>query len=293
MDLEQVNRHEATSLSNISEFELLLNMDSLKKVADVILKSKTFTNLTTQEEVVTALALGRELGINPITACILGKRLNRNAIQSILIGRNLGLDFFTAMDNIHIISTSKGDVTVTGIHIITALLNRAGVIIEYPRDYAPLCEYKEIILKGSGNNIKFEFGALINEVDVEKELDKFHIVNSSTSKEEIIKLSKERRILYDGGYRTFGTTCRLTRHHRKATNVVEITYTLREATDAGLYRGVNSITGETVKGKDNWNLHYKTMLRNRPTAIAGRIIASDLLKGVYEYSEIPEAENIK
>jgi len=250
--------------------DLVAGFDSLQKYAELIMKSKAYNKqLESVDDVMNAIIIGREIGISPMTAIMLGKKLNANKVFSVIKGRGMGIDPITAIENIHIIPTSNGDVSVTGVHIISSQLVKAGVKLEILEDYTPL--YKYIDAKGQRYDIDL----------VNSRPEKFHINGTSGDSEgkTVVALGNNPS--------TYQTTIRFTRKLNSGLeNVISISYNLEQATIAGLYKGKHPITGVEVNGKGNWNENPATMLRNRCISLGGRIIASDYLQGVYEFSEI-------
>ena len=253
-------------------------LKDIEQFAETVVKSKAFGNtLSTKEDVISAIVLGHELGINPMTAISMGKRLDTKSIFSVLKGKSMGIDPITAMEHIHTIPTGNGDVSSTDVHIITAQLLKAGVIYNIIEDYTPLYKYRD-------SNGKYYDKQL-----VEDNPDIYQIVTPSTKPED--KNNQKHKVFLDSKPYTYRTTILFEReiliNGKTKLQKLPISYTLAQATDAGLYRGIDSL-GKQVKGRDNWNSHPATMLRNRCISIGGRIIASDYLQGIYENSEVLE-----
>ena len=276
---EQQNKTELslqTSPQMGTDFDSLVKgFDSLKQYSEMILKSSVYNKqLETVEDVMNAIMVGAEIGISPRTAIMLGKRLNANTMFSVIKGRGMGIDPITAIENIHIIPTSNGDRSVTGVHIISSQLSKAGVQVEILKDYAPLYKY----IDGKGQRYDIDFVQEHSEI-----FFKIGDDGESTGKTKV-GLTKTPH--------TYHTTIKFTRLlHTGLTTSITISYSLEQATDAKLYHGKHSITGVVEDGKGNWNENPATMLRNRCISIGGRIIASDYLQGVYEFSEIVQDDN--
>lgn len=260
-------------------------LEQAEKLAKYVAESKTFGKAFQDEEgkisegdVVSAIVLGSELGIKPMSAITLGKRLNADAYFKVMKGRELGLDPISSLTSISIIPNKNGDIIHTGVHVITKVLLDAGVQFQFLEDYAPVYKYINAKTK--------------NEIDFDKHKDKIYIIDNETTKEEIDQANKENKILTIKKLFTRRTTVYFERDGFKP---FPISYTLQDATDAGLYKGITS-DGETVDGKANWNNHPATMLRNRPLTIGGRIICGDKLQSTYsseEASEFTDYEFIK
>jgi len=289
-----VQRAESVALQTNSP-HLLPNIDLISKFAESIKDStlgKNFAKLVDGKEtidtmdIVSNIAIGYEVGFQPMTALTFGKRLNQNTLISILKGRAMGIDPITAMDKIGIIPKKKGDgVSIAvDVSIINKCLADALVKIEILEDYQPVYNY-------------YKNGKVDDKIDEEEVLidgvvsDKFFIIKSSTTKEEVASAKTDNKILLTRSEYTKRTKIRFSREITKT--VITISYTLQLATNAELFRGTveaNVVTGAYVtEGKDNWNKYPDVMLRNRTLSIGGRIIAGDKLQGVYEYeSEVKD-----
>jgi hypothetical protein len=232
-----------------------------------------YVTVKSKADVISAILLGKELGIQPMAAISLGKLLNADAYFKVIKGRSLGLDPVSSIQNISVINTSAGKTIHTGVHVISKAIIDAGVDIEILEDATPVYSYV---------NYK-------NKEDLGTELNPdWFVVSSATSKEALQKAITEKKIIVTRKIVTKRTTITFARKGRKP---MTISYTLQQATDAGLYMGVNSVTGEEVKGKANWNNHPETHLRGRVISIGGRIIAADKLQGVYSSDELQDFTN--
>lgn len=247
-------------------------MAQIEAIADSFMKSKVFNKFESAADIVTAIIIGNEIGLNPATAVAYGKRLNGSKIHSILKGKEMGIPAVTAMDNIHQIPTSNGAVSTTGVHIITAQLIKAGVHYTIKDDCTPLYNYTEV----SSRNI-------LSPDIVKNNPNLYEIIHAGTKKESIDK-SRSQVILNTKPY-DFITTISFNRP--SINQELTVSYSIQQAIDAKLYPGTTTL-GEVVKGKNNWIENMATMLRNRCLSIGGRIIASDYLGGVYEFSEIAD-----
>jgi hypothetical protein len=223
-------------------------------------------------DIIACILLGEELGIPPMKAIMLGGSLNKDAILKVEIGKTLGLSAIRSLDSISVISTRAGTIPHLGVNIITKVLNEAGVKIKILEDFKAVYQYQDVY----ENTVLSE--------DEFNELEKIHIVKKSDTKEKIAELFSNGYSILVKQEITKRTKVRL---ERKEQEPVEISYTLKEATEAGLYKGKDS-SGKTVDGKDNWNKHPSTMLRNRAITIAGRIIAADKLNKIYSTEEALE-----
>jgi len=255
-----------TQIEIAKEFvEIVMNSSYRSKFEDLV-DGKRVVN---PSDIVSCILLGFELGLQPISSLNYGRALNGNAYISIKRGRTLGLDDTAAMQNIHV--WTKGDkiVVYTGIHIVNKVLIEAGVVVNILEDAIPIYKYKNASSGETFETLPEKSILISNDINVEflkKKLAEGYIPITRT--------------LFDKR-----TTVKLTR--RNTGQEVQITYTLRQAINARLYKGVTD-DGEKVDGKDNWNNHPETHLRNRTLMIAGRIIAADKLNNIYNEDEARE-----
>ena len=248
-------------------------MESLEAFAERVAKSKRYSQVNTAEDAITAIIVGNEIGLSPMVSVANATKLTSTKIQAVMRGKEMGLAPAFALDNIHTIPTSNGAVTATGVHVITAMLIRAGVVLEYLEKAAPLYKYMEISTK-----------QMLDKELVENNEKVYQIVHAGTKKDQR-DMSKSQVILMTTPY-TYQTTIKFTRESTGQTLVQS--YSLQDATDAKLYPGTSSVTGLAIDGKGNWIENWKAMLDNRVRSIGGRIIIADILGGVYEYSEITD-----
>ena len=250
---------------HIDTFALLEQATSL---VNVVSKSKVFNQFNDKEDAIACILLGHEIGLAPMESLSFGKRLTVEKIQSVIKGRSLNIDTVTSLEHIHQIKTANGVVSIMGIQLITALLLRAGIKIDFVEDFRPLYQYIDMS------------GEVYLQETIESSKDMFQIITENTPDS---KYDKDKiQVAFTNKEYTRRTKVKMTR----GDIVIEISYTLQQATDAGLYRGIHSKTGNEVKGKDNWNSHEATMLRNRPVSICGRLIGGDVINGVYTFEEV-------
>lgn len=286
----------STGVASTNKFNTLIqSLKDAEELADYVVNSNTFgvhfekkvvdTNedgtpkldkdnkeiykvVKNKSDVIAAIVLGSELGISPMAAITLGARLNAKAYTKVMRGRKLGLDPMTSIDLIHVIPTKNGDTVSTGVHVISGVLLKNGIKFEYLKDFEPVYDYVSI---KTGKSIRY---------DESKHL----AVDKNTTSEEINEAKKANKEFVQRRITNRVTTCVLKREGYKE---LTITYSIQDAIDAGLYRGINS-DGQQVEGKDNWNKHPATMLRNRTLTIGGRIIGADYLDGMYSNEEAME-----
>lgn len=246
------------------------------KDEDGNIDESTETRTFNEGDMILCLGLGAELGLSPWEALSYGKSLNLNSIKKIRKGEKLGIDYNVALDQIYIWGTGSKEIIYTSIHIVNTVLTRLGV-------------KREIIYDG-----KKPIYTYINartEKEVQFDALTQRVIPRNMSSEDLLTiieaLAKENLIpVYrDGGYKA---QVRLTRYIplRKEDEVVEISYSVQEAIDAGLYKGIKT-DGSESKGKDNWNSHLSVHLIKMCIMIGARMIASDALQGVYIPEELP------
>lgn len=220
-------------LATFSDFG---NLERMNKLAIEIVKS-SFTPYDKPEDVVAALLYGRELGLAPM--------------QSV--------------SNIYLI---EGKATA-GVHIIAALLSKAGVKREVLADYTPLYQYAD------GNK------EIYGEEEVMMKRDMFQIITPSSPRDEAGKLVYEHGkiaiALMPGENRIgdYKTSIKFTRK-MKSGDTEELIVTRKASEYKHLW------------GKANWKNNPKGMLFNRVLATGGRAIAADHLLGLYLTEEMDE-----
>ncbi len=243
-------------------------------------------------DIIAAVTLGWDMGISPPAALMLGRKLNANSYFSVLRGKELGLDAITSMSKIYIIPTQNGDIIALDVSIITKAIIDSGTEIHYIRTSAPTPTYTEI---KSGRYLGHKY--MFTDKD-DKIKDDYFIYVKGVNDNDVKEANGQGKIILIQSGITHVTSVRLI---RKSHNIDEtFHYSLQEATDAGLYRGFHSslIDSKTknplyITGRDNWNNHPFTMLRNRITSIGGRIVVADKLQGSYSKEEVMEIVNVQ
>lgn len=257
-------------------------IDSFEKaeaIAEYIAKSTTYnkaflevpegedkTPIPNKSAIVTCLMLGAELGFKPIESVMMGRRLNQEAVMKVHLGTEFGLSSIQAMQHIHIFSSGGRELIVTDIHVINKVLTDAKI--------------KRVILDdGSKPFYIYRHHSTKELIDYDPDL---HVI----ANKDAIPRSQLEAGLSAGKLAVLRTTTkRALVQLTRGDEVIAIPYTLIQATDAGLYQGINSITGEEVKGKANWNSHPETHLIKQSITLGARIIASDRINGMYEADE--------
>ena len=196
------------------------------------------------------------------------------------------------MSKIYVISTKNGDILALDVGIITKAILDSGTEMHYIRDYAPTVTYKDLI---TGKYLGHKW--LFMDDNGKLKDDYFIYTKGVTTDDEVKQANDDGKIILIRHDITFVTSLRLI---RKSNNIDKVFhYSLQDATDAGLFNGYHSslVDAKTKKplymaGRDNWNKHPATMLRNRPTSISGRIVVADRLQGAYSKEEAMEIVNV-
>jgi hypothetical protein len=184
-------------------------------------------------------------------------------VAAIMMGKELGLEPMISVNNIIPIN---GKATL-GIHLINSLLLKAGIVTKIIRRYEPCVAFA---FKGEdGKAYKGEDGnsaptilriGFIDEEPKEYEVKGRTIVDYKT----IVRMSRMLR-QPDGSYEKME---------------VDGEFSYNDAKTAGLVT------------KDNWKNYPAVLALKMATVLAGRIIGSDILLGMYETGEMADVEGI-
>lgn len=251
-----------------------------KKTTELAATNDTITSFKNLDEI---QAFGDRIAKSEISPLKEGK----DVVAAVLLGRELGLPPMVSINNIYPIN-GKGTLSV---HIINALLQRNGVVVEIVRNFEPCVNFalkadgsdKAVLFDGSGNLIAREKDGsvpkdaegnllgmpmilregFVDEHPKENEVKSTRITNTRT----IVRFT--RQILQKNG--------------SYVPMIIESSYSLAEAQMADLYGNPK---------KENWNKYPKQMLLNRALAFGGRLIGADILLGMYETSEMADANHI-
>lgn len=181
-------------------------------------------------------------------------------VAAVMMGKELGLEPMVSVNNIIPIN---GKATL-GIHLINSLLLRAGILTEVVRDYEPCVAFG---MKGDDGKAYIDNGKpVILRIGFADEEPKSHEVKGKT--------------IVD-----YRTTVKMTRSLKQ----VDGTYKTMIVTESFSY---NDAIAADLVNKDNWKKYMKKMCMQRATAFAGRMIASDILLGMYETSEMADASHV-
>jgi len=240
-----------------------LSLKQLGEVSKDFVKSPLIPH-DKAEDVVAAILLSKEIGISPMAGLMLGKKLNKKSIFSVIKGKALGIDPVTAIENLHYINDNSSS---TGIHIMTGLALKAGVVTKIIRDFKPVYGYKT------------KEGTVVKKDDLD---DDFHqIVHKGMAKEEMD-----------------ATKLHVIVHPKPIDYVTEIEFRREIKQPNGTFKEMilNNVSYYSefshLHAKDNWKQNTKIMMRNRNYAIGFRAIADDALNGLYEDSEIADTTDI-
>ena len=224
-----------------------------------------------KEDIISCILLGRELGLNDMTSITFGKTLDKTAYFKVMKGKSLGLDAVSSLQ--HIFCYEKDGNMVVGMdgNSVNALAIKAGVTYSYIEDFVVKKYYRD--LKNVFLSYTFE--------------SNYILITKNTSPVEAQKALEEGKIPVKE-CSTFSTTVEF---ERKGWKPYRETYTLLDATEAGLYKGIDFV-GNEVKGKPAWNSNPKRVLMTRTLSIGNARIAGDALNGLLPLEELNEIRNI-
>lgn len=176
-------------------------------------------------------------------------------VSAVLLGRELGLGDMVSVNNIYPIN---GKATA-GVHIINALLQKAGIIVEVVRNYEPCIRF----------GFKDKDGGFVKDKDGNPILLKIDFVDVTPKDNEV----KGTTIV------DYKTVVKFTRQLKQPNGsfkeiIHHSSYSWSEASQAGLLE------------KDNWKKYAKQMTLNRAIAFGGRFIAADIMFNLYETNEL-------
>jgi hypothetical protein len=150
-------------------------------------------------------------------------------------------------------------------HLITGILQKAGIAVEVIEDYAPIYTY-------SGPD-----GDFTHDV-VHKNPDKFDVYYSKDATTNAYKRNKEEKgtktIVMQGDLVDYRTTLRFIRPGKNGVRTAIGQFSIQDATLAGLMM------------KDNWAKYPKQCLYARASTIGAKRIADDLIYGAYTPDEL-------
>jgi len=206
-----------------------------------------------------------------------------DVLAAILYGKELGLEPMTSVNNIYPIN---GKATL-GVHLINALLQKAGIVVEVLNDYEPCVGFA---LNGDDGKVIFKDAqGTVVETD---EKGKPTVAGAKPIIVRVDYISSEPKS-YETRSKTivdYRTTMRFTRQLKqpdKSYKEVVIIYSFgnSDAIKAGLLGG--------DKPKDNWTNWTKQMCSARCLTFGGRMIGADILMGMMEFTEMADISGIK
>lgn len=180
-----------------------------------------------------------------------------DVVAAILTGKEIGLPVMASITNIYPIEGKPS----LGIHVMSALAIKAGIITEVLRDYEPI----------------FQLALIVDKDDSTKE---FVTIGTCFLDEPLKEGTKRGKTIID-----YKTVIRFTRKVKQPDNTYSImtvtqSFSIKDAETAGLMN------------KSNWKNHPKTMVRTRALALGYRLIGDDIFMGMYETSELADSSNM-
>jgi hypothetical protein len=225
-----------------------------------------------KEDIVACILLGRELGLSDMVSISFGKTLDKTAYFKVMKGKSLGMDTISSLQ--HVFTYEKEGQMIIGMdtHFINATILKAGINYKFVKDFERKVYYRD------KNNV---FLGYI--------LDENWIIINRGIKPEGLKAALEQGKFPVKEEFTFESSAIF---YRKGWEPHIETYSLLDATQAGLYQGFD-LLGNEIKGKPAWNANPKSIMNGRVITIAGRKIAGDALNGLYSLDEINDGEVTK
>lgn len=240
------------------------------------------TEVFNKGDMIMCLSLGAELGMTPAIALSYGRGLNLTAIKKIEYGKKLGLDYMTSLERIYVWSSGGKEIIYTAVEIVKKRLIEVGVVTKILNDGTKPIAMCKVLETG-----------LIEEYDVRKHKLIPKGTNPAMYPAIIQAVIKENPELQAADLipAVYKATVELTRVHKNGKEeTITISYSTLQAIEAGLLKGIKS-DGSESKGKDNWNSHPMQHLIKMCIVIGGRLIAADVLNGVYIPEELPAKVN--
>lgn len=209
--------------------------------------------VATQSFQFTNLDQVREWGKEVVNSGLTPLKKPEAVVAAVMMGKELGLEPMVSVNNIIPIN---GKATL-GIHLINALLLKAGVVTEVLREYEPCFRFA---LKGDdGNPIVTKIG-FIDDPLRDGETRGKSIVDYKT----VVRMTRNIK-QPDGSWKEM---------------IVTKSFSWGDAVTAGL------------TDKDNWKNYPAILTLKMATVTAARIIAADVLLGMYETGEMADVANI-
>jgi hypothetical protein len=236
-----------------------------------------------------------------------GVKSVNEGLAILMRAQDLRLPFSTCIEHIHVINGKTG----VDVHIIKALLSRAGIVWETTKDYVPQYKYTD------GNNVYDE--TLLpqycvkcrTKAEAESKTDdeivgvyplkyykdlKGRIYNEFQINEQCIKcinLPQAMKVAQEGKFPVIRTQATPTDYvtEYKFTRYKEICGKTVEIHSVGHF----SYSESNVAGffeKDTYKKYARIMIGHRAFSLGAKEIASDILMGVMETSELKLVEDV-
>lgn len=210
-----------------------------------------------KSKMITAIAVGMELGLSPQLALTMGGRLTPETVFSVIKGRELGLALTHAMQNIVTYTNKEGKITniidVKAIHTLLAMHNVKERIIE---DYVPDYNY----YTSDGQYVPKEMFSTSDGIIAAH----IFVYDSCVDPKLLQAAVEEGKTLLERRFENhFKTTVELERDGR----IVRYTYSTKDAFQAGFMT------------KDVYANHTRKMLFKQAIHAAAEIIGGDILQG--------------
>lgn len=223
-----------------------------------------FSNFTSVEQI---LEFGKTIVKSRLTPLTTPEAV----MAAMLMGKELGFGVMASVNNIYPIN----GVATSGVHIINALILKAGVTYKIINDYTPLYSFTD------------KKGVVYGEDEVLKRKDLFQVVTSATPSEQIdtsrtVVVRNPRPVDYK-------TTIELSRQVRQANGEFKEILIIAERS-LNDYRHLWDKKDNGGQQKANWLNNMKGMLFNRVMATGGRAIADDALLGLYLTEELSDSK---
>lgn len=275
------------SSSAIQSFQQ--QIEDAEKMAEIVLNSETFKGRFAtkiedpndpekqiiaykKEDVISCILLGMEMGLPPMVSISFGRTLDKLAYFKVMKGKSLGLDAVTAMQ--HVYAYEKDGAIICGMSGagINAVAVNGGVTYKMLKDFQPITYYRN----QSNQFIGYDFK------------EDWVISNKGITKDELSKACLEEKKYPVKEELTF---CTEILFKRKGWDDLIESYTLLDATEAGLYKGFN-FEGLAEKGKPAWNANPKRVLTTRVLSIGYNRIGADIMGGLLPKEELDEIMNV-
>lgn len=196
-------------------------------------------------------------------------KVKEDVVAALLMGRELGLGVMVSINNIYPINGKAS----SGIHIIAGQLLKVGVTYEVLNDYEPVFQ---IVIKGS--QAKNKDGEL---VDTFVPVRKVPYSESIPSKLNDLELR---------GKTPIDTLTRI--KFKRQLKQPDGSYRDMEIISSFYYSEIPKDYLEGSKAKDNWTKWLSVMMYTRCFTNGAKRIADDVILGLYETSELADANNI-